>query len=928
MKKNCKWIPLLFIILGIMLTLPLSTLAKSLDINTNFLSSFSNKNDLVQKNYATIKMPTKETRDALNIPNVFGSEIAPGTGWFAETLLPNDTDLIQQIKDSENGPIVNPNTPFIFKRSLNEGVFYPLIRLDYNNFILKNQIKKTKFVFTVNGPGKVDWSKVNFMNSKDIGGIEYGINLTQISENKYSYEIDSNVLKDNTFNDILVFGIKMTDLDFDIETSLRFDYYFYDDAGNDIIKGDNINAISYVDELLNINFTDPLILCVGDTPPNYKEDSDISLEYTSPWFKEEDHFYGKAEIFSIDDDEVDYDSPGTYKVKYSGISDTKQTTTTKEQTVIVSDNSIVINYVDDDEKTIMKSTDLGFAKKGSSFSVESPTFDGYQLKDSSQSVIKGSYTCDKQIITVKYSKVRNVFVQYLDEQGNSLAPTKTLNGFINDPYQTEALEFDGYQLIQVPDNADGKFAKDDITVTYRYKKNSEPVSIGKVIVKYVDDKGNDIAKPTENTGIVGSNYVTQPLIISGYTNILNSGNTSGVYTEEAITVIYTYKKDETLEPPSISYGKVRVLYIDIDGNQIAPSTVINGEVGTTYQTSPKEVSGYTLVDTPSNATGLFTSDTIDVYYTYKPDEGTTPPTAEYGTVTTWFVDEDDNVISQPETITGQVGDNYVTTAIDIPGYTLKTVPTNEGGQFINGNIDVIYVYEKNNTIQPSEENGTITIWFVDTEGNEISPSSVQTGVVGSEYQTSAIEITGYMLVNTPTNKVGQFVNGNIDVTYVYKKNESVTIPTITKGKVTTQFVDESGNKLSQSNLLYGNIGDTYQTSPIDIPGYRLVNIPNNKVGVFTEEDIFVTYVYKQNSSTVNNTDNNNEKPTNNDVNEQMTVQKTIQSATVSETIQTSKQKNLPKTGENYHAVSGFLGICLSLLSSSTIIIYHLKQKRG
>lgn len=62
---------------------------------------------------------------------------------------------------------------------------------------------------------------------------------------------------------------------------------------------------------------------------------------------------------------------------------------------------------------------------------------------------------------------------------------------------------------------------------------------------------------------------------------------------------------------------VNVHFIDTHGNELAESEVITGLLGENYQTRDKQISGYKLIDSPSNGQGEFSRDTIEVYYTYE-----------------------------------------------------------------------------------------------------------------------------------------------------------------------------------------------------------------------------------------------------------------------------------------------------------------------
>lgn len=67
------------------------------------------------------------------------------------------------------------------------------------------------------------------------------------------------------------------------------------------------------------------------------------------------------------------------------------------------------------------------------------------------------------------------------------------------------------------------------------------------------------------------------------------------------------------------------------------------------------------------------------------------------------------------------------------------------------------------------------------------------------------------------------------------------------GEVHVYHTDSNGYELAEPELLSGTIGESYQTTPKDILGYRLIEKPENASGEFTRETIQVTYVYQQTS---------------------------------------------------------------------------------
>ena len=86
------------------------------------------------------------------------------------------------------------------------------------------------------------------------------------------------------------------------------------------------------------------------------------------------------------------------------------------------------------------------------------------------------------------------------------------DGHVGDDYTTERKNFDGYVLVEVPDNADGEMTRDEITVTYYYKKIA-----GGVVVNHVDvATGKQLVDEEKLEGYVGEDYETEPKSIPEY----------------------------------------------------------------------------------------------------------------------------------------------------------------------------------------------------------------------------------------------------------------------------------------------------------------------------------------------------------------------------------------------------------------------------
>ncbi|MBI0092561.1 BspA family leucine-rich repeat surface protein [Lactobacillus sp. M0403] len=142
-------------------------------------------------------------------------------------------------------------------------------------------------------------------------------------------------------------------------------------------------------------------------------------------------------------------------------------------------------------------------------------------------------------------------------------------------------------------------------------------------------------------------------------------------------------------------------YQDQEGNQLAPNDVQTGGLNTPYTTKPKDITGYTLAETPANASGSFADNTItDVVYLYKKAPTPTKPPvnpvvpSKAANVIVHYQDESGNSLTSDIVLSGNVGDGYTTDTKEFTGYHLKSRPTNATGFFSTQAQDVTYIYAK------------------------------------------------------------------------------------------------------------------------------------------------------------------------------------------------------------------------------------------
>ncbi|TYU61416.1 MucBP domain-containing protein [Listeria monocytogenes] len=287
----------------------------------------------------------------------------------------------------------------------------------------------------------------------------------------------------------------------------------------------------------------------------------------------------------------------------------------------------------------------------------------------------------------------------------------------------------------------------------------------------------------------------------------------------------------TVTPP-VKGGDVTVQYKDTTGAVLADSTTLFGNVGENYTTTAKTIDGYSLTTTPANANGTFSTNPQTVTYTYTKDPIAQPVTVNY-------IDTDGKTIAPTETLSGNIGENYTTTAKTIQGYTLTTTPANAKGTFSTEAQIINYIYEKNPDLaQP------ITVDYRSSTGQKIAKSEVLTGNIGESYSTQPKTIAGYTLTTIPPNAKGTFTTNAQTVTYVYTPIAISALP------VTVNYLDENGKEIADSVVLNGRVGEAYNTLAKEIDGYTLIKTPTNANGVFTAEAQSIDYIYRKNKPVV------------------------------------------------------------------------------
>lgn len=242
-------------------------------------------------------------------------------------------------------------------------------------------------------------------------------------------------------------------------------------------------------------------------------------------------------------------------------------------------------------------------------------------------------------------------------------------------------------------------------------------------------------------------------------------------------------------------------------------------------------------------------------------------------------------------------------------YTLSDIDCETIG-IINEDIVINCYYTRNQN--------TLTINYIDKEiGEQLSDSFIQTLPQGTEYALSeqankAIEHYTFDSIDSDTSGL-LIEDTTINVYYV--KNS---------GKVIVQYVDTEGNELTESEILEGKVQKEYTTQSKSINGYELIGTPNNKAGVFTEDDITVIYVYEKIKQPQQSTTVKPKEPTTQKSEPEITT--TEEAETTTKEIKETKSPNTGNDSLNYHSYE-LLAVILLALFSCVIIVSVSKSGR-
>lgn len=582
--------------------------------------------------------------------------------------------------------------------------------------------------------------------------------------------------------------------------------------------------------------------CAGNPTIDYHVISNVSIyEYDGVSLKQNqysvtsiaykgENTYEKSSTITLSVDRV----PVTYEVQYLEQNTNKELVRTK----------IVSGYKNRDKVTETALTGYETSPNGVSILKE---YDLVSAKTQSLTLKK-----DNNVITFYYTKKEIK----TDEPNLTKESTKTSINTLKDPikytisYYTEVEDYKGELVITLVDSLPHRIIESESTykctntneytctsiydesketITYTIKYNINTFETGK---KYIIDYSMDVFLKYDETDFDGSE-----------SSIVNRITTELVADQTKIPS-YTDK-----EIPTDIKGTVKAKYVYLDNNEektIAEGkfdTTQTSKIGTSYETSKKDIPGYTFKEVRGSEKGTIKEGTIVITYVYTKDpaEVTEKPTlikkALKDTIITSTNQEVTYLIDYSTKVKNHDGD-VTLTIVDTLEYPISKVETSSEGWTAS--------YDGNKTITFTKKYHIHTS-LVDT--NEVEIEELLSYTV--KYKTFAAE-------NDSDDKLTNKAKPSITILKETTTGDEVKedVPINVLGNVKINYLERDTNKvLHTSTYLYENdikVGTSYETKSLTINGYKVVSNSGNTTGIVKEKLTEVTYYYERLSATPEN----------------------------------------------------------------------------
>ena len=487
--------------------------------------------------------------------------------------------------------------------------------------------------------------------------------------------------------------------------------------------------------------------------------------------------------------------------------------------------NVVVKYLEKDTNVELEDEVLIEGYEGKDYETEQKEIENYTFVEDTGNT-SGKMEEGQIEVIYYYAQNTKAKVEHIDRETGEILKEETKDGKVGDLFETHPEDFDGYILVESPEEPNIIMDKTGEQVVRYYYAH---ISAG-VIEKHIDIITGELLDSSEHKGNEGDEYNIPSKEFPGYDLVEQDDEGNNMLPENASG---TMKRDEVIEVKYyyIKKASVVVKYVDEKtGEEIAERVVIEGHENDPYDTEAKDIDGYELSKTPENKSGTMTItknedgtyDTeIEVIYYYK---------KQAGGVIENHIDIDTGKELATEKHEGYVGDPYDIPERQFEGYDLVTdkLPDNSKGTMTEEEIVVNYYYKKK---------AKVIVEYIDKlTGEKIIEDVSINGHIGDEYSSEEKVFDGYDLVEKPVNGKGEMTEDEIVVKYYYQRKAEVEVKYLEKG---TDY------EVSEGSLINGYVGDDYETEQKDIPYYKFVEKTENWKGTMTKEKITVIYYYEK-----------------------------------------------------------------------------------
>ena len=294
----------------------------------------------------------------------------------------------------------------------------------------------------------------------------------------------------------------------------------------------------------------------------------------------------------------------------------------------------------------------------------------------------GVYTEETQEFTFYYEKAESAGAiahhYIIDNNGNKttnkLFEDEIINGKLDEQFSfSPKTNLGNYEYVECVGTATGTLTNEvqEVIFYYQLKETS-------VIIRYVTEINGDyvdLIKSESYTDRIGNAFEATAKNIPNYNLISEKVQVIELLPEKNIIIFVYELKDSKVIVRHYEEGTT---------NKIADDVELIGKIDSDYTTDSVNKEGYILTVVPTNKSGKFTDEVIEVIYYYK---------KQMSNVIIRYVDEDNKELLESKTITGQVGTDYETTSETIEDYELIKTIGNETGKYAEEDITVTYVYQ-------------------------------------------------------------------------------------------------------------------------------------------------------------------------------------------------------------------------------------------